>query len=45
MKFKFVKVWQKKMERFNKITSIVDTGLITLTVITERVFIAGFTSG
>ena len=32
------------MERLNKITSIVDTGLIT-TVITERVSIAGFASG
>ena len=45
VKFKFAKVWQKKMERLNKITSIVDTGLITSTVITERVSIAGFASG
>ena len=33
------------MERLNKITSIVDTGLITSTVITEGVSIAGFASG
>ena len=39
-----MKVWQKKMERLNKISSTVDTGLIT-TVITERVSIAGFASG
>ena len=45
IKFKFVKVWQKKMERLNKIRSIVDTGLITSAVITEGVSIAGFASG
>ena len=32
------------MERLNKITSIVDTGLITSTIITEGVSIAGFAS-
>ena len=45
IKFNFVKVWQKKMERLNKIRSIVDTGLITSAVITEGVSIAGFASG
>ena len=35
----------KKMKRFNAITSIVDTGLITSTVITGRVSIAAFASG
>ena len=45
IKFSFVKVWQKKMERLNKIRSIVDTGLITSAVITEGVSIAGFASG
>ena len=35
----------KKMKRFNTITSIVDTGLITSTVITAGVSIAAFTSG
>ena len=34
----------KKMKRFNKITSIVDTGLITSTVITGGIFIAAFAS-
>ena len=33
------------MKRFNTITSIVDTGLITSTVINEGVSIAGFASG
>ena len=35
----------KKMKRFNKITGIVDTGLITSTMITERISIAAFASG
>ena len=32
----------KKMKRFNTITGIVDTGLITSTVITEGISIAAF---
>ena len=35
----------KKMKRFNTITGIVDTGLISLTVITGGISIAGFASG
>ena len=35
----------KKMKRFNTIIGIVDTGLITSTVITEGISIAAFTSG
>ena len=35
----------KKRKQFNTITGIVDTGLITSTVITVGVFIAAFTSG
>ena len=35
----------KKMKRFNKITGIVDTGLITSTVINGGISIAAFTSG
>ena len=35
----------KKIKRFKKITSIVDTSLITSTVITGGVFIAVFASG
>ena len=35
----------KKMERFNTITGIVDTGLITSTVITGGISIATFASG
>ena len=35
----------KKMKRFNKITGIVDTGLITSTMITEGISIAAFASG
>ena len=34
----------KKMKQFNTITSIVDTGLITLTVITGGISIASFAS-
>ena len=45
MKLKFVNGWQKKMKRFNTFTSIVDTGLITSTVITGGVSIAAFASG
>ena len=41
----FVKGWKKKMKRFNTITSIVDTGLITSEVITGRVSVAAFASG
>ena len=41
-----VREWlAKKMKRFNTITSIVDTGLITSTVITGGIFIAAFASG
>ena len=35
----------KKMKRFNTITGIVDTGLITSTVITGGFYIAAFASG
>ena len=35
----------KKMERFNTITGIVNTGLITSTVITRGISIAAFASG
>ena len=35
----------KKMKRFNAITGIVDTGLITSTVITGGISIATFASG
>ena len=35
----------KKMKRFNTITGTVDTGLITSTVITGVISIAGFASG
>ena len=35
----------KKIKRFNTITGIVDTSLITLTVITGGIFIAAFASG
>ena len=35
----------KKMKRFNTITGIVDTGLITSTVITGGISIATFASG
>ena len=35
----------KKMKRFNTITGIVDTGLITSTVITGGISIAAFASG
>ena len=35
----------KNMKRFNAITSIVDIGLITLTLITEGVSITAFASG
>ena len=35
----------KKMKRFNKITGIVETGLITSTVITGGISIAAFASG
>ena len=35
----------KKIRRFNTITGIVDTGLITSTVITGGISIAGFASG
>ena len=45
MKLKFVNDWQKKMKRFNTITSTFDTGLITSTVIVRGVSIATFASG
>ena len=35
----------KKMKRFNMITSMVDTGLITSTMITGGISIAAFASG
>ena len=35
----------KKMKRFNTITGIIDTGLITSTVITGGISIAAFASG
>ena len=35
----------KKMKQFNTITSIMDTGLITSTVISGEISIAGFASG
>ena len=35
----------RKMKRFNTITGIMDTGLITSTVITEGISIAAFASG
>ena len=35
----------KKMERFNTITGIIDTGLIKSTVITGGISIAAFASG
>ena len=35
----------KKMKRFNSITGIVDTSLITSTVITEEISIVAFASG
>ena len=35
----------KKMKRFNRITGIVDTGLITSTLITGGISIAAFASG
>ena len=35
----------KKMKRFNTITGIADTGLITSTVITGEISIAAFASG
>ena len=44
MKLKFVNGCQK-MKRFNTITGIVDTGLITSTVITGGIPIAAFVSG
>ena len=45
MKLKFVNKFQKKMKRFNTITGIVDTDLITSTVITGGISITAFTSG
>ena len=45
MKWKFVNKLPKKMTRFNTITGIADTGLITSTVITGGISIAVFASG
>ena len=45
MKLTSVKELPKKMKRFNIITGIVDTGLITSTVITGGISIATFPSG
>ena len=45
MKLKFLNKLPKKMKRFNTTTGIVDTGLITSTVITGGISIAAFASG
>ena len=45
MKSKFVSGWEKKMNQFNTIASIVDKGLRTSTVINGRVSTAVFASG
>ena len=45
MKLMAVRKLPKKMKRFNTIAGIVDTGLITSTVITGRISIAAFASG
>ena len=45
MKLKFVSRMPKKMKRFYIITGIVDTGLVTSTVITRGISIAAFASG
>ena len=42
MKLRFV---NKKMKRLNTITGIVDTGVITSTVITGEISISAFASG
>ena len=45
MKLKFVNKLPKNLKRFNTITGIVDTGLITSIVITGEISIASFASG
>ena len=45
MKLKFVNKLPKKMKRFNTITGMIDTGLITSTAITGRISITAFASG
>ena len=45
MKLNFVNGLPKKMKRFNTVTGIADTGLITTTVITDGISIAVFASG
>ena len=45
MKLKFVNKLLKRMKRFNTIIGIIDTSLITSTVITGRISIAAFASG
>ena len=45
MKLKFVNKLPKKMKRFNTVMGIVDTVLITSTVITRGICIAAFSSG
>lgn len=45
MKLKFLKGWPKKIKRFNAIASVLETGLITSTVITVAVSIAVFAIG
>ena len=45
MKLKFVNILPKKMKRFNTITGIVDTALITSTVTTGGISIAAFSRG
>lgn len=45
MKLKFLKGWPKKIKRFNANASVLETGLITSTVITVAVSIAVFAIG
>ena len=45
MKLTFVKRLPKKKKQFNTITGIMDTGLITPTVITGGISIAAFARG
>ena len=45
MKLKFANGLPKKMKRFNTIIGIVDTGLITSTVIFGGIYVAVFASG
>ena len=45
MKLTFVNCWQKKIKRFNTITSILDTSLTTSTAITGGDSTTTFASG